>query len=157
MTSAACGNMTIRALLSRIELIERGRAVEAADLDAMIDAGTGEDVAILCTTSGTTSNPKLAMLQHRHFLEHIAAYLRADPREPSDEYMSLLPMAWIMEQVYAVAMPAALPHPGELSGGPVNGDARSARDRADPCAAGAARLGADLGRRACAHDSMPTG
>jgi len=92
-------------LISRADLIERGRGVDSADLDRAIDEGKGEDVAILCTTSGTTSNPKLAMLQHRPFLEHIAAYLRADPREPSDEYMSLLPMAWIMEQVYAVAMP----------------------------------------------------
>ncbi len=92
-------------LLSRTALAERGREVDAAKLDAAIEAGKGEDVAILCTTSGTTSNPKLAMLQHRPFLEHISAYLRADPREPTDEYMSLLPMAWIMEQVYAVAMP----------------------------------------------------
>ncbi len=92
-------------LISRKELVEKGRAVGPEKLDAAIDAGKGEDVAILCTTSGTTSHPKLAMLQHRPFLEHIAAYLRADPREPSDEYMSLLPMAWIMEQVYAVAMP----------------------------------------------------
>ena len=92
-------------LISRAALIERGRGVDSADLDKAIAEGKGEDVAILCTTSGTTSNPKLAMLQHRRFLEHIAAYLRADPREPTDEYMSLLPMAWIMEQVYAVAMP----------------------------------------------------
>jgi len=92
-------------LLSRKALIEKGQSIDAARLDAAINDGNGEDVAILCTTSGTTSNPKLAMLQHRPFLEHIAAYLRADPREPTDEYMSLLPMAWIMEQVYAVAMP----------------------------------------------------
>jgi long-chain acyl-CoA synthetase len=92
-------------LISRKALIERGRTIDRAALDRAIAAGKGEDVAILCTTSGTTSHPKLAMLQHRRFLEHIAAYLRADPREPTDEYMSLLPMAWIMEQVYAVAMP----------------------------------------------------
>ncbi len=92
-------------LISREALIERGRAIDSAKVDAAIADGKGDDVAILCTTSGTTSNPKLAMLQHRRFLEHIAAYLRADPREPTDEYMSLLPMAWIMEQVYAVAMP----------------------------------------------------
>ena len=92
-------------LLSRTALIEHGRTVDGATLDSTISSGKGDDVAILCTTSGTTSNPKLAMLQHRRFLEHISAYLRADPREPTDEYMSLLPMAWIMEQVYAVTMP----------------------------------------------------
>ncbi|MEM7041228.1 MAG: AMP-binding protein [Pseudomonadota bacterium] len=92
-------------LISRAALIDKGKSVDGAHLDQAIAEGNGDDVAILCTTSGTTSNPKLAMLQHRRFLEHIAAYLRADPREPTDEYMSLLPMAWIMEQVYAVAMP----------------------------------------------------
>jgi long-chain acyl-CoA synthetase len=92
-------------LLSRTDLIERGKKVDPQTFEAAIADGRGDDVAILCTTSGTTSNPKLAMLQHRPFLEHISAYLRADPREPTDEYMSLLPMAWIMEQVYAVAMP----------------------------------------------------
>jgi len=95
-------------LLSRSQLIERGKEIDATAFDDAIDAGKGEDVAILCTTSGTTSNPKLAMLQHRPFLEHIAAYLRADPREPTDEYISMLPMAWIMEQVYAVTMPLPL-------------------------------------------------
>src|SRR5205807_5962142 len=30
--------------------------------DSLVDATKGEDVAILCTTSGTTANPKLAML-----------------------------------------------------------------------------------------------
>jgi long-chain acyl-CoA synthetase len=59
---------------------------------------------VLCTTSGTTSHPKLAMLQHRAFLAHSAAYLRADPREPTDEYVSILPLPWIVEQVYVVAM-----------------------------------------------------
>ncbi|HMR32755.1 MAG TPA: AMP-binding protein [Geminicoccaceae bacterium] len=67
--------------------------------------GRGEDVGILCTTSGTTSHPKLAMLQLRPFLEHMSAYLRADPRGSTDEYVCLLPLPWIMEQVYAVAMP----------------------------------------------------
>jgi long-chain acyl-CoA synthetase len=62
-------------------------------------------VAILCTTSGTTAQPKLAMLQHRPFLRHCAAYLRADPRGPLDDYVSVLPLPWIMEQVYVLAMP----------------------------------------------------
>ena len=80
-------------------------AAEPGRFEAEIALGRGEDVAILCTTSGTTAQPKLAMLQHRPFLEHIAAYLRADPRLPTDEYVSILPLPWIMEQVYVVAMP----------------------------------------------------
>jgi len=41
----------------------RDRAAREPDIyDRLVDATQGEDVAILCTTSGTTANPKLAML-----------------------------------------------------------------------------------------------
>jgi long-chain acyl-CoA synthetase len=92
-------------LLDRAQLIDRGQAVPAGRLEATIAAGRGDDVAVLCTTSGTTSHPKLAMLQHRPLLEHSSAYLRADPRASTDEYVSVLPLPWIVEQVYVVAMP----------------------------------------------------
>jgi long-chain acyl-CoA synthetase len=94
-------------LVSWERLLAAGRellAREPGRFEAEIAMGRGADVAILCTTSGTTAQPKLAMLQHRPFLDHIAAYLRADPREPTDEYVSILPLPWIMEQVYVVAM-----------------------------------------------------
>ncbi|WP_038013732.1 AMP-binding protein [Thalassobaculum salexigens] len=68
--------------------------------DQMVTATKAEDVAILCTTSGTTSNPKLAMLPHGRFVRHIHTYLAADPKGPHDEYVSVLPLPWIMEQVY---------------------------------------------------------
>jgi long-chain acyl-CoA synthetase len=92
-------------LLDRVRLIERGKAVSAEQFERTVATGQGHDVAMLCTTSGTTSHPKLAMLQHRPLLEHSAAYLRADPRAPTDEYVSVLPLPWIVEQVYVVAMP----------------------------------------------------
>ena len=95
-------------LVSWEELLRRGAALDAERPDlfqAEVAAGRGEDVGILCTTSGTTSNPKLAMLPFARFLDHVRAYLRADPRGPEDEYVCLLPLPWIMEQVYVLAMP----------------------------------------------------
>jgi len=71
--------------------------------DELIDRGAADDVAILCTTSGTTSSPKLTMLQSGPFLDHSLAYLRADGRKPGDNYVSVLPLPWIMEQVYVVS------------------------------------------------------
>lgn len=71
--------------------------------DREVAVGTGSDVAILCTTSGTTAKPKLAMLQAGAFLGHCLAYLRRDHKRPGDNYVSVLPLPWIMEQVYAVA------------------------------------------------------
>ncbi|OYW53608.1 MAG: long-chain fatty acid--CoA ligase, partial [Rhizobiales bacterium 12-68-15] len=47
------------------------------------------------------SHPKLAMLTSGALLNHCAAYLAVDPRGPDDEYVSVLQMPWIMEQIYA--------------------------------------------------------
>ena len=95
-----------RRLMSQEELLKIGARLdqEQPDLyDKLIAEGKGEDVGVLCITSGTTSNPKMTMLQSGPFLDHCSAYLRADPKFPSDDYVSMLPLPWIMEQVYAVA------------------------------------------------------
>ncbi|WP_374442775.1 long-chain fatty acid--CoA ligase [Stella sp.] len=81
---------------------ERRATAEPGRFDALVDAGRGEDVAILCTTSGTTSHPKLAMLSSAALVRHCRSYLGADPKGPEDEYVSVLPLPWIMEQIYAV-------------------------------------------------------
>ncbi|QDM22980.1 long-chain fatty acid--CoA ligase [Tardiphaga sp. vice154] len=87
----------------RLAKMGRDRAAREPDLyDRMVDSTRGEDVAILCTTSGTTSHPKLAMLAAGRVLGHCAVYLAFDPKDSSDEYVSVLPLPWIMEQVYAL-------------------------------------------------------
>ena len=70
--------------------------------DELVAATSGEEAAILCTTSGTTSNPKLAMLSAGRLIRHCESYLAVDPKGPDDEYVSVLPLSWIMEQVYAL-------------------------------------------------------
>jgi long-chain acyl-CoA synthetase len=92
-------------LMSAEQLVAKGRERqqrEPALYDALVDATRGEDVAILCTTSGTTSHPKLAMLAPGRMLRHCATYLSFDPKGPDDEYVSVLPLPWIMEQVYVL-------------------------------------------------------
>ncbi|WP_024574685.1 MULTISPECIES: long-chain fatty acid--CoA ligase [unclassified Afipia] len=92
-------------LLDADKLAKMGRdraAREPQLYDQLVDATKGDDVAILCTTSGTTSNPKLAMLAAGRVLRHCANYLAFDPKGPDDEYVSVLPLPWIMEQVYAL-------------------------------------------------------
>jgi long-chain acyl-CoA synthetase len=81
----------------------RARASREPNLyDRLVDATRGENVAILCTTSGTTAQPKLAMLAAGRVLKHCATYLAFDPKGPDDEYVSVLPLPWIMEQVYVL-------------------------------------------------------
>ncbi|WP_035693341.1 long-chain fatty acid--CoA ligase [Azospirillum halopraeferens] len=94
-------------LMEAAELVRRGEALHAEKpglYAELVAAGKGEDVAVLCTTSGTTSNPKLAMLPAGRLLRHCASYLSVDPKGPEDEYVSVLPLSWIMEQIYAVGM-----------------------------------------------------
>jgi long-chain acyl-CoA synthetase len=87
----------------KLAAMGRERADREAGLyDRLVDATSGEDVAILCTTSGTTAHPKLAMLAAGRILRHCATYLAFDPKGPDDEYVSVLPLPWIMEQVYVL-------------------------------------------------------
>ncbi|BDG71202.1 AMP-binding protein [Roseomonas fluvialis] len=92
-------------LISMADLLQRGAAAAAAEpglWDSLVDATDGEDVAILCTTSGTTARPKLAQLSARALIRHCEAYLTVDPKGPQDEYVSVLPLPWIMEQIYVL-------------------------------------------------------
>nr|WP_314069849.1 AMP-binding protein [uncultured Roseococcus sp.] len=89
-------------LLSAEELAKIGASEDPADYDALLAAQDPQAVAILCTTSGTTARPKLAMLSSAALVGHCRAYLRADPKGPQDEYVSVLPLPWIMEQIYAL-------------------------------------------------------
>src|SRR5690625_547145 len=63
-------------LISQDELFEKAEALRAKQPDLyrdMVAAGQGEDVAMLITTSGTTSKPKMSMTQAGPFLDHCAA------------------------------------------------------------------------------------
>ncbi|MGD2156381.1 MAG: long-chain fatty acid--CoA ligase [Anaerolineales bacterium] len=65
--------------------------------------GKGSDIAILSTTSGTTGNPKLAMLTQQSMISMGRNLMKVDPLEPQDEFVSFLPLAWIGEQMMALS------------------------------------------------------
>jgi long-chain acyl-CoA synthetase len=88
------------------ELERRGDELERERpgwLDQEIASGRASDTAILCTTSGTTGKPKLAMLSYANLLSMAASLTSVDPIAPDDEYVSFLPLAWIGEQMIALA------------------------------------------------------
>jgi long-chain acyl-CoA synthetase len=72
-------------------------------LDEQVAAGRSDDVAVICTTSGTTGRPKLAMLSHANLLQMGRSLNMVDPIGVEARYLSFLPLAWIGEQMIAVA------------------------------------------------------
>ncbi len=100
-------------LISRDSLLERARHDQAANAhlwDQLVDATQGSDIAVLCSTSGTTSNPKLVCLASAPFINHVAHYCELMKIGPEDEYLSLLPMSWIGEQFMALYQPVVARH-----------------------------------------------
>jgi len=92
-------------LISIEDIYKQGQAIDKMSpelYDVYVDATDADETALYCTTSGTTSKPKIAFLRGGNFVKHCSSYLRADPRQPGDNYVSVLPLPWIMEQVYAV-------------------------------------------------------
>ena len=74
------------------DLIQQGAELARQDPsahDALVAATNGNDICILCTTSGTTANPKLAMLSHQRFIRHNLSYLASDPKTPRDDVIAL--------------------------------------------------------------------
>ncbi len=94
-------------LLALAEVERRGREADARDpgrFDALVAAGRAEDVAIICYTSGTTGAPKGAMLRHANMLASAAGFLQRDPLPEGAELLSYLPLAWVGEVMYSVAL-----------------------------------------------------
>ncbi len=100
-------------LVKRDDLFESARKTltsEPSLWDALVDATSGDDIAVLCSTSGTTSNPKLVSLTSGNFIRHVALYCDLLKLGPDDEYVSLLPMAWVGEQFMAFYQPIVCRH-----------------------------------------------
>lgn len=94
------------ALLSYADVMARGARLAAeqpATWAALVDKVGADDVAVLNTTSGTTARPKLALLSHRNLLVPARGLQATDPADPSDQYVSFLPPAWIGERMTAMA------------------------------------------------------
>ncbi|MCB9436439.1 MAG: AMP-binding protein [Anaerolineales bacterium] len=71
--------------------------------DQSVDQGKGADIAILSTTSGTTSRPKLAKITHNNLIGMGVGLTSVDAFGADDQFLSFLPLAWIGEQMISVA------------------------------------------------------
>ncbi len=88
------------------DVIEMGKEYEKThpgQFEKNVEKTGPEDVAWICTTSGTTGFPKLAMLSHKNLISMATNLGKFDPKYDTDEFVSFLPLPWVGEQMMAVA------------------------------------------------------
>jgi long-chain acyl-CoA synthetase len=88
-------------------LAGRGRELARARpalFEELVASGQPEDVALISYTSGTTGLPKGAMLTHRSMIAAAQHFLQRERLEEGDELVSFLPLAWVGESAYSVAL-----------------------------------------------------
>ena len=81
-------------LRSLADVVALGRAWEAKNpgaIEAEIDAGCADDIALICYTSGTTGRPKGAMLSHGNLIAAATAFVANTDLRESDDWIAFLP------------------------------------------------------------------
>jgi long-chain acyl-CoA synthetase len=99
-------NYTEDYLMYFSDVEELGKTFEIENpgwFEERVAEGKQDDIAILCTTSGTTAEPKLAMISHKNLISMGRNLMAVDPLEAKDRFVSFLPMAWIGEQMMSFA------------------------------------------------------
>jgi long-chain acyl-CoA synthetase len=79
-------------------------ATHPGAFEAAIEAGRPEDLAFVSYTSGTTGNPKGAMLTHANALETAKMVLKAEDIRLDDDWLAYLPMAWVGDAFYTLVL-----------------------------------------------------
>jgi len=69
-----------------------------------IAKGSGQDIALIAYTSGTTGQPKGVMLSHENMLETAHIFIRDEDVKQSDDFLSYLPMAWVGDGLYGLCV-----------------------------------------------------
>jgi long-chain acyl-CoA synthetase len=94
-------------LISFAQLLELGEELDKEQPDLFVKElweGKASDVAIMIMTSGTTGEPKLVMLSHENFNEMARKWLETAPIGIGDNWISITPTAWIVDQLWGVGI-----------------------------------------------------
>ncbi|NWQ63552.1 ACSL1 ligase, partial [Neopipo cinnamomea] len=102
------------------DLVERGKkcGVEVFSMREIEELGRAhrqkpmppkpEDLAVICFTSGTTGNPKGAMITHQNIVSNVSAFVKTTEKTfvPSsdDVLISFLPLAHMFERIVEVSI-----------------------------------------------------
>ena len=94
-------------LISFSQLLELGEDIDKEQPERFnkeLWEGKPDDIALMLMTSGTTGMPKLVMLSHENFTEMARKWLETAPIGIGDNWISITPTAWIVDQFWGVGI-----------------------------------------------------
>ena len=97
-------------LISFAQLLELGEELDNEQPDLFIKElweGRPQDVALMLMTSGTTGLPKMVMLSHENLTEMARKWLETAPIGIGDNWISITPTAWIVDQMWGMGVTLA--------------------------------------------------
>jgi long-chain acyl-CoA synthetase len=97
-------------LMSFKELLDLGADFDRDKPDFFTEElrkATPNDTALMIMTSGTTGLPKLAMITHENFTEMARKWLETAPIGVGDNWISITPPAWIVDQMWGMGITLA--------------------------------------------------
>lgn len=93
-------------LIDFLEMVNLGKEYAKQHVhlfEEQVEQGKGEEIALICYTSGTTGLPKGAMISHKGLVAIAQAWRDVDRWSDRDLYVSFIPPGWIAEQAVGVA------------------------------------------------------
>jgi long-chain acyl-CoA synthetase len=94
----------LRALDDVEELGRRFGAEHPGYFESEIHRGRMDELGLIAYTSGTTGNPKGAMLTHGNLVETGRTLIKSEDIRLDDNWLAYLPMAWVGDSLYTLVI-----------------------------------------------------
>ena len=92
------GNVELYTFTQIVNNGKKWRVEHKDEIEAQVEKGTGEDLATIIFTSGTTGTPKGVMLTHKNFLAQLDEIPERIYLNPGDRALSVLPVWHVFER-----------------------------------------------------------